>query len=187
MLTLFGRFRPSETYNFVRRPTMVADIERLPFSKYLDPPLERMLISSFKLNEINKKLFKKILFWKGGGEGYKKIICWIRIWGLTGSLGKKFKKGALARKGWRKKRTLWPLKKLCIKKENNSCHIIYLACPYDNRVDIKEFKKIVHYQDLEREKSFFKLIFTQCNNSPPTVHQQFTPTTVLHYSLLQLV
>ena len=93
---------------------MVADIERLPFSKYLDPPLERMLLSSFKLNEINKKLFKKILFWKGGG-GYRKIICWIRIWGLTGSLGKKFKKGALARKGWRKKKDIMPLKETMYK------------------------------------------------------------------------
>ena len=85
---------------------MVADIERLPFSKYLDPPLERMLISSFKLNEINKKLFKKIL---------KDAFCWIRIWGLTGSLGKKFKKGALARKGWRKKKDIITLKETMYK------------------------------------------------------------------------
>ena len=82
---------------------MVADIERLPFSKYLDPPLERMLISSFNLNEINKKLFKKILFWKGGG-GLQKNNLLDKDMRFNREFGKKIQKGGFGKKGVKKKK-----------------------------------------------------------------------------------
>ena len=89
---------------------MVADIERLPFSKYLDPPLERMLISSFKLNEINKKLFKKILFWRwgggggGGGGGLQKNNLLDKDMRFNREFGKKIQKGGFGKKGVKKKK-----------------------------------------------------------------------------------
>ena len=80
---------------------MVADIERLPFSKYLDPPLERMLISSFKLNEINKKLFKKILFWRWGLQKNNLLDKDMRF---NREFGKKIQKGGFGKKGVKKKK-----------------------------------------------------------------------------------
>ena len=66
---------------------MVADIERLPFSKYLDPPLERMLISSFKL-----------------GGGLQKNNLLDKDMRFNREFGKKIQKGGFGKKGVKKKK-----------------------------------------------------------------------------------